>query len=770
MLLGRQRELESLRRAIDEEPRVRVWGPSGVGKTRLVREALPDATFVDLTASRDRQEVARTIARALDLEDDAFVELAVERRLTDDAIVVLDGIDGCEAAVAQICASWSCRVVVTARRAGDERSIELGPLPVDRALELWRSRVEPSDPELARAIVERLDRLPLAIEWVSARAPLLGEAGCLERIERFEGDALVAALDESLDASSEDERTTLEAIVAFPRGVPIGMLERVGSLEVFEALRRRSLVLRVGERVRAYHAVARRVRATMSDARHEETDRLHASVMLPDQVPTRAELLDLREDLEALARRGNLRACLLTLPLEMSEGELSIARERLSRAQSPEASIGLAQLERRAGNLAAARAHAEHALDALPFAASLELAQLDRLQSRLDDAHRRLELLLERADDERERCIALGELGRVLQSAGRHREARERHVEAIAACRTLGWRSREALERSLHARATHRGGDIREAIQLHEQALEMHLALSDRRLAAAELGHLAFCHHELGNERDAERCFRESIEGLRAAGDVVLEHIERVLLARLLGDLGRSAEAHLELGIAASIDRAVSMPRLEHTRLYVRGWIQLAEGRREEALADFDAAAALDVHVEVGFEALLGATIGALRGESADPIVAESRALVAASEALASIARGEPCAIPAELRASSSDLRRIAKLEGRAPTLRVARDGSAFVYADAHADLKRRNAPRRILQVLAGARIDDPGRACARDELIESGWPDERMLASAADKRLRTAIWTLRKAGLEPILLTRDDGYLLDPAVPTEWD
>ena len=51
------------------------------------------------------------------------------------------------------------------------------------------------------------------------------------------------------------------------------------------------------------------------------------------------------------------------------------------------------------------------------------------------------------------------------------------------------------------------------------------------------------------------------------------------------------------------------------------------------------------------------------------------------------------------------------------------------------------------------------------DELIAAGWPGERIGAEAARKRLRTAIWTLRKMGLEPILLTRDDGYLIDPTV-----
>jgi DNA-binding SARP family transcriptional activator len=43
------------------------------------------------------------------------------------------------------------------------------------------------------------------------------------------------------------------------------------------------------------------------------------------------------------------------------------------------------------------------------------------------------------------------------------------------------------------------------------------------------------------------------------------------------------------------------------------------------------------------------------------------------------------------------------------------------------------------------------------------------MQADAARKRLRTAIWTLRKMGLDSVILTRDDGYLFDPLIAIEW-
>jgi DNA-binding SARP family transcriptional activator len=103
--------------------------------------------------------------------------------------------------------------------------------------------------------------------------------------------------------------------------------------------------------------------------------------------------------------------------------------------------------------------------------------------------------------------------------------------------------------------------------------------------------------------------------------------------------------------------------------------------------------------------------------------------------------------------------------EARA-ALRVASDGRSFsVSGGPPVDLGRRAAPRRLLVALVDARRATPGRAVSRDDLIAAGWPGERMMAEAADKRLRTAIWSLRRAGLEEALLTRDDGYLIDPLV-----
>jgi hypothetical protein len=85
-------------------------------------------------------------------------------------------------------------------------------------------------------------------------------------------------------------------------------------------------------------------------------------------------------------------------------------------------------------------------------------------------------------------------------------------------------------------------------------------------------------------------------------------------------------------------------------------------------------------------------------------------------------------------------------------------------------DLGRRGSMRRILLALADQRRRAPGIALGSDALLAAGWPGERVLAEAGSKRVRVAIASLRKMGFEGLLLTRDDGYLLDPSVAMTYD
>src|SRR5262249_44994451 len=94
-----------------------------------------------------------------------------------------------------------------------------------------------------------------------------------------------------------------------------------------------------------------------------------------------------------------------------------------------------------------------------------------------------------------------------------------------------------------------------------------------------------------------------------------------------------------------------------------------------------------------------------------------------------------------------------------------ARSGAWFVAGDAkRVDLSRRGSLKRIFAALLHAQVRTPDVAVGHQTLLGHGWPNERLIADAASKRLRVAIAPLRSLGLRSLLLTRDDGYLLDPA------
>jgi hypothetical protein len=78
-------------------------------------------------------------------------------------------------------------------------------------------------------------------------------------------------------------------------------------------------------------------------------------------------------------------------------------------------------------------------------------------------------------------------------------------------------------------------------------------------------------------------------------------------------------------------------------------------------------------------------------------------------------------------------------------------------------DLVRYGPVRRLLDRLVAFRLTRPGDALSTESLIEAGWPGERMRHTAGLLRVYSAVRRLRRLGLEHILLTRDDGYLLDP-------
>jgi hypothetical protein len=102
----------------------------------------------------------------------------------------------------------------------------------------------------------------------------------------------------------------------------------------------------------------------------------------------------------------------------------------------------------------------------------------------------------------------------------------------------------------------------------------------------------------------------------------------------------------------------------------------------------------------------------------------------------------------------------------RAATIVVGDEGRSLTLPSGEShDLGRHGPVRRILWKLAVMRRDHPGLPTPTLDMIEAGWPGEKMKHDAATLRVYTTIRRLRALGLGDALVTRDDGYLIDPAV-----
>ncbi len=275
---GREGELAELRAWIDQDAErlVTLIGPGGVGKTRLLVEALapvanragwPPVIFVDGSAVSDARELLTALAVRLDLEQlgDETVGGQISEFLADrPTLIVLDNMEHLLAASGEVAgllrACPRLRIFVTSRaplRISSERLVLLDPLPtVDEtgsamspAATLFCDRARMARPayrtsELhlptVEAICVRLDGLPLAIELAAARLRLLSPEALLALLTRqlavLGGGAvdtaprhhtLQAAIAWSYDLLSEPEQHLFRQLGVFPESFSLEMVESV---------------------------------------------------------------------------------------------------------------------------------------------------------------------------------------------------------------------------------------------------------------------------------------------------------------------------------------------------------------------------------------------------------------------------------------------------------------------------------------------------------------------------------------------------------------
>ena len=261
--LGRDREVATIVERLGTNRMVTIWGPGGVGKTRLAvaaaqqaRDGFPDGVvFVELAPVVDGVGVPTALAAALGIHEGVNADLvdAAATALTGARVLVV--LDNCEH-VLEACsvlgerlmaAASGVALLVTSReplRIAGEQVYELGPLAsphadddddalrATAAVQLFIDRAESRgaayDERSLRAIAticRRLDGIPLAIELAAARLPSMDAGQVAAALDdRFQlltrGNrtapsrqlTLAGALDWSYDLLRPEERVVLRRV------------------------------------------------------------------------------------------------------------------------------------------------------------------------------------------------------------------------------------------------------------------------------------------------------------------------------------------------------------------------------------------------------------------------------------------------------------------------------------------------------------------------------------------------------------------------------
>jgi predicted ATPase len=324
-------------------------------------------------------------------------------------------------------------------------------------------------------------------------------------------------------------------------------------------------------------------------------------------------------------------------------------------------------------------------------------------------------------------------LGLLLAELDRRSEARESNERAHVLARALDDRWSEGLVLGNLAQLDQAEGSFERARAQFEGAIEAFRSAHDLRYEGLYLGHLAGLEHEVGRFARARVLYQRALGLLEHAGSGYLEGLFLAGLGALDAMEDRVVEAAAQLARADSLlgQNQIAGPRA--AAVLHRAQIDLSDARRAKRDGRADRA-----------ESAIQRVRARLDDAATQPVLARSQAARFAHRLLS---RG------------LSGLETADEL-----SLIVSADGNRFALPGRETiDLSRRGPLRRLLHALIERRIAEPGTSTDAQTLLARGWPDDRVQWEAGSTRVRVAIATLRRLGLEKTLLTRDSGYLLDP-------
>lgn len=689
--------------------------------------------------------------------------------------------------------------------------------------------LDPSNSSDVATLVRRLEGIPLAIELAASRVELLGVGGLLQQLDqrldllsRGARDGaqrhatLRGAIGWSWDLLDVAERSVLAQCAVFRGGFGAEAATEVlfageehETLSVLQSLREKSLLRKYAaesdnapprfslyESVRAFAdeklgdgAERREVEQRHRDYFLQSTESWADDVVGPAGVEALARLSAETDNLLAIHERalraveeGSAKAavtavrCVLVLDPAISVrgsigAHLELLEQTIRDVDMPSLAEELrCKVLRSRGKARMLQGRGASAVRDLDSALALADGRKDHgLQAQiLTDLgivhHQRREtsaarVLYERAVDQARNADSaalegrvLGNLGALLHDAGRFDEALGYYRDALSLLQEVGDQRTEAIHVANLGILQQERSELAKARAHFDAASELLDELGDRRLLALVAGNRGNLEHEEGNAEEARRCHETALALLREVGDRRSEALCLGRLGRANATLAWIDDARSCLAAADRLLGRYSDPLVAAAVDLDRGFLDVAVARAAKAANDD---AAVEEHIASARERIAQAS----RADSGGDELAWTQK----SDDIRTAAR----ILEREL--SNLAERDSAAPKSRRPALVVGPDGRWIHPPQGDpADLRRRKALRLLLVAFVEHHHNSPGAGLSLDALLAAGWPGERVVPSAGANRVYVALTTLRKLGLRGVLLSQDDGYLLDPALPIE--
>jgi predicted ATPase len=599
---------------------VTLWGPAGIGKTRLALELAHRwplgheprlVAFANLRDAVDKDAILRAVALALrptspPAGTSAEIEQATARvlRARGPLLVVLDGAEHVGALLEATLVRWTvaateARFLVTSReKARDGVVVEIGALsssgPDSAAARLFRERAGPSARMVDEAtatqtvaqIVRALDGNPLAIELAAARVEVLGLGPLLERLSRpldvlrrtssapsgssIAPLTMAEALAWSWSLLGDDERTGLARCAAFRGSFTVQAAEavlgddpRVSVLDLLQSLRDKSLLT-----------------STLGQTTTEA--RLSMSGAIREFARAKLDELGLAES--TLDRHAEYFVRMATPFAERVAARGDVAALRALAAESEE--------------LLGAAAHALGRQASLALSALLVLDPVLTTRGPFGDHPAMLDDAIAAAERGVGDPVAPALLARARQARGRIQSRLGHNDAARADLEFALGHARRSGDAAAEASATMDLGILHHAMRELDAARRCYEAVAlrdtdDEYVEARALGNLGALHHDQGRFDDAYACYVEAIAIFESLADPRPVGLFLANLAMLDHDRGRLTDAARRFARALEHLEKADDPRLLGIALGSLGMLELQRGQLESALARHETAQAL---------------------------------------------------------------------------------------------------------------------------------------------------------------------------------